>query len=122
MPASAARELAYHGFHTIEQLAEAPDVAKSKIGTLAQFCARAKTWVEASNSDANRIVQLEASIQNERERSRRLEEKLEVLIMRINATEGTDMNYEKEVAEPVANTDKIEVEVLAAKGRRKKRG
>jgi hypothetical protein len=30
IPASAAKELNYHGFFTIEQLAEAPDAAKAK--------------------------------------------------------------------------------------------
>jgi hypothetical protein len=123
IPASAAKELNYHGFFTIEQLAEAPDAAKARIGTLSQFCAKAKTWLEAAESDANRIVALEAAIEHERARSRRLEDKLEVLIARINATEGTDWKYEKEVEEAPSNVDKIEEEIaLATKSRRKRRG
>jgi chromosome segregation ATPase len=90
---------------------------------LSQFCAKAKTWLEAASSDANRIVALEAAIESERARSRRLEDKLEVLIARINATEGTDWKYEKEVEEAPSNVDKIEEEIAAAtKSRRKRRG
>jgi hypothetical protein len=122
IPASAAKELNHFGFFTIEQLAEAPDAAKAKIGTLAQFCVKAQKWVEAASSDQNRIVALEAAIENERNRNRRLEEKLEVLIARINATEGTNMTYEKEVEEAPSNVDMIEEEIARATKPRRKRG
>ena len=121
LPASAAKELNFHGFHTVEQLAEAPDAAKARIGTLAQFVSKAISWVEAANSDANKIVALEAAIEHERERSRKLESQMEVLIQRVNANEGTDLKMEKEVEKAPSNVDKLEAEVARATKRGRKR-
>jgi hypothetical protein len=114
IPGSAAREFKHVGFHTIEQLAEAPDVAKQKLGTLGRFCDVAKRWVENSQSDQSRVVALEQAVESERKRSKSLEEKLEVLIARINATEGTDLKLD--VAERDPDSD-----ILAEKRKRRRK-
>ena len=53
MSGSAMRELQYLGFKTVEQLANASDEAKRKLGTLAKFAKLAQEWLAAAKSAAN---------------------------------------------------------------------
>lgn len=91
MSGSAMRELQYIGFKTVEQLAEANDDVKRRLGPLAKFVKLAKEWLEASNSTQAEVVKLQNQLEREQARTAKLEEKLELLMQRVEASEGTDL-------------------------------
>ncbi len=91
IPGSALRELQHFGFKTVEQLAEASDETKRKMGTLGKFVKTAKDWIEAANGTQNDIVKLKAQLDRETKRSEKMAEQLELLMQRVEASEGTDL-------------------------------
>jgi hypothetical protein len=91
LPGTAMRELQHMGFRTVEQLAEANDDIKRRIGPLSQFVKKAKEWIEAANAPQNEIVSLREQLERERKRTEKLERDLAMLIQRVNATEGNSM-------------------------------
>jgi hypothetical protein len=98
MSGSAMRELQYLGFKTVEQLAAATDDVKRKLGPLSKFCKLAKDWLDAANSDQNSVVKLKQQLEAETKHRQQLEQKVELLLQRIEANEGTDLrSYRKEV-------------------------
>jgi hypothetical protein len=98
MTGSAMRELQYLGFKTVEQLANGSDEAKRKLGPLSKFVKLAQDWLAAAKSDQNEVVKLKQLLEKSETRQKALEEKLEILIQRIEANEGTDLrSYRKEV-------------------------
>jgi hypothetical protein len=124
MSGSALRELNYLGFKTVEQLANATDEVKRKIGPLSKLVSMAKDWLEAANSDQNDVVKLKQQLAAETAKRERLEEKLELFLQRIEANEGTDLRpLRKEMAEeeaPVA-AEPVEVETPKRRGRPRKK-
>jgi len=103
LPGTAMRELQYLGFKTVEQLAEANDDVKRRMGPLVQFVKRAKDWIEAANTPQNEIVAMRESLEKERARTFKLEEQLAILMQRIDSTEGNDFYTKRVVA--VSDTD-----------------
>lgn len=103
MSGSAMRELQYLGFKTVEQLSVATDDVKRKLGPLSKFCKLAKEWLEAANSDQNSVVKLKQQLEAETKKRENLEHKLELLMQRVEANEGTDLrgNRRAMVEEPV---------------------
>lgn len=98
MNGSAMKELQYLGFKTVEQLAEATDEAKRKMGTLVKYVKLAKEWLEAATGTQAQLVSIQQQLERERERTKNLEHQLGLLIRRVEASEGTDLrSYEKEV-------------------------
>lgn len=98
MTGSAMRELQYLGFKTVEQLAVASDEAKRKLGPLSKFAKLAEEWMAAAKSDQSEVVKLRHLLEREQSRTAKLEEKLELLLQRVEANEGTDLrSYRKEV-------------------------
>jgi hypothetical protein len=98
MTASAMRELHYLGFRTVEQLAEANDEIRRKIGPLSKFVKLAKDWLDAANSSQNDVSKLRQQLEQETKLRQSLAEKIELLLQRIEANEGTDLrSYRKEV-------------------------
>jgi len=91
MSGSAMRELQYLGFKTVEQLSAATDEVKRKLGPLSKFCKLAKEWLEAANSDQNSVVKLKQQLEAETKKRENLEHKLELLMQRVEANEGTDL-------------------------------
>lgn len=91
MSGSAMRELQYLGFKTVEQLSVATDDVKRKLGPLSKFCKLAKEWLEAANSDQNSVVKLKQQLEQETKKREHLEHKLELLMQRVEANEGTDL-------------------------------
>lgn len=87
--ASAIHELAYLGFRTVEQLAEASDEVKRKLGPLGKFVKMAKDWMDAATGPQAEVVSLRAQLERERLRSDRLENQVELLLQRVEANEGT---------------------------------
>jgi hypothetical protein len=88
---SAMRELQYMGFKTVEQLAQASDDVKRKMGTLSRFVKMASDWLDAANSPQNQVMTLREQLDKERTRTAKLEEHVGLLLMRIEANEGTQM-------------------------------
>jgi len=95
MSGSAMRELQYLGFKTIEQLAVATDETKRKLGPLSKFVKLAKDWIDAAKSDQNEVVKLRQLLEREQERTRNLENKVELLLQRVEASEGTDLRLQR---------------------------
>lgn len=93
--ASAIRELHYLGFRTVEQLAEANDDVKRRMGPLVQFVKAAKEWLDAASSDQAQVVALKSVVERERLRADRLENQVELLLQRIEANEGTQFTRPK---------------------------
>jgi len=91
MSGSAMRELNYLGFKTVEQLANATDEVKRKLGPLSKFVKLAKDWLDAANSDQNEVVKLKQLLEREQARTSALEHKLEVFMQRVEANEGIDL-------------------------------
>jgi len=88
---SVMRELQYLGFKTVEQLANATDEVKRKLGTAAQFVKVAKHWIEASNSSQSDVVRLQQQLEREQKRTEKLEEQVELLMQRVEGNEGIDL-------------------------------
>ena len=91
MSGSAMRELQYLGFKTVEQLSTATDEVKRKLGPLSKFCKLAKEWLDAANSDQNAVVKLKQQLEQETKKREHLEHKIELLMQRVEANEGTDL-------------------------------
>jgi hypothetical protein len=99
MSGSAMRELQYLGFKTVEQLATATDDVKRKLGPLSKFCKLAKDWLDAASSDQNSVVKLKQQLDIETKKRESLEHKLELLLQRIEANEGTDLRGTRQAME-----------------------
>jgi hypothetical protein len=119
MTASAMRELHYLGFRTVEQLATANDEIKRKIGPLSKFVKLAADWLEAAKSSQHDVVTLKQQLENESTRRKMLEEKVELLLQRIEANEGTDLRgMRKEVIQSAPVVDDLDVADDVAPARR----
>lgn len=97
--ASAVHELAYLGFRTVEQLAEANDEVKRRMGPLSKFVKEAQEWLSAANSGQSQVVALKESLEREKLRADRLENQIELLMQRIEANEGNRFERAKVVAD-----------------------
>lgn len=124
MTGSAMRELQYLGYKTVEQLAKASDESKRKLGPLSKFCKLAKEWLDAADSDQNSVVKLKQQLEQEGKQRRALEEKVELLLQRLEATEGTDMRSSRKemLAQKQDEFDEISVDYGADIEEPKKRG
>lgn len=129
LSATVVKELQYFGIKTVEQLAEATDAAKSKLGTAGRFVKMAKDWLDAANSTQSHVAKLQQLLELETERRKKLEDKLEIFMQRVEANEGTDLRESrKEVirfSEAVGDSldseeTGIEVETLPRRGRPRK--
>ena len=107
MSGSAMRELQYLGFKTVEQLAAATDDVKRKLGPLSKFCKLAKEWLDAAESDQNAVVKLKQQLEQETKKREHLEHKLELLLQRVEANEGTDLRGSRR-----AMVDPVEDELI----------
>jgi hypothetical protein len=90
--ASAIHELAYLGFRTVEQLAEANDEVKRRMGPLSRFVKEAKEWLQAASSEQAQVVSLKEALEREKVRGDRLENQIELLMQRIEGNEGTRLD------------------------------
>lgn len=111
--ASAIHELAYLGFRTVEQLAEANDAVKQKMGPLSRFVKEAQEWLKAANSEQSQVVSLRESLEREKLRVQRMEHQIELLMQRIEGNEG--IRFER----PKADVS-LEPEVKRGPGRPRK--
>jgi predicted nuclease with TOPRIM domain len=83
------------GFKTVEQLANATDEAKRKLGPLSKFCKLAKDWMDAAKSDQNEVVKLRQLLEREQAKTDDLRHKLELLMQRVEANEGISLRAER---------------------------
>ena len=91
MSGSVMRELQYLGFKTVEQLSVANDDVKRRLGPLTRFVKLAKDWLDAANADQNQVVKFKQLLEIEQKKRLQLENKLELLMQRVEANEGTDL-------------------------------
>lgn len=107
---SVVQELRALGFRTVEQLAEANDAVKRKMGPLVQWVKKAKEWVAAGESDQALVAQLRADNERLIAKNKSLAEQLELAHQRIDAIEGTDLSgqNEKATAAPKGRKKKVE--------------
>jgi hypothetical protein len=110
MSGSAMRELQYLGFKTVEQLAAATDDVKRKLGPLSKFCKLAKEWLDAANSDQNAVVKLKQQLEAETKKRENLEHKLELLMQRVEANEGTDLRGTRRAMAEEAVEDDLDLD------------
>ena len=99
MTGSAMRELQYLGFKTVEQLANANDDVKRRLGTLSKFVKLAQDWMQAAKSDTNEIVRLRQLLEREEAQRKLLQERLELFMQRVEANEGTDLRGARKAIE-----------------------
>lgn len=111
MNGAANKELQYLGFKTVEQLAEASDEAKRKMGTLSKYVKMAKDWLEAANGTPAQIVSLQQQLDRANARSKKLEEQLEILMQRVEASEGTDLRSARRQREVIQESDIDDVDL-----------
>lgn len=110
IPGSVVKELKYLGFHTVEQLAAASDEAKRKLGPIGNLIKKAADFLESANCPQAEIVNMRESLEREKRRTAKLEQTLELLLQRINANEGNNLSYKKDVADSIGDSEEIEVE------------
>jgi hypothetical protein len=124
MSGAANKELQYLGFKTVEQLAEASDEAKRKMGTLVKYVKMAKEWLEAATGTQAQIVALQQQLDREKTRSNKLEQQLEILMQRVEASEGTDLRSARKQREVIQESvlDDVIDEVLEEVDTGAKRG
>lgn len=91
MNGSTLRELQHLGFKTVEQLADAHDEVKRKLGPTGRFIKMAKDWLDAANSSQFNVVALKQQLEREQKRTAKLEEQVELLLQRVEGNEGTDL-------------------------------
>jgi hypothetical protein len=109
MNGSTLRELQHLGFKTVEQLADAHDEVKRKLGPTGRFVKMAKDWLDAANSSQFNVVALKQQLEREQKRTAKLEEQVELLLQRVEGNEGTDLRPRRK---EVIRSIEVEEEVL----------
>lgn len=92
IPRAVVEELKYYSIRTVEQLRDLNDEAKRKIGPLVQWHKKAVEWDKAANSKQAEVVALREQLQRQTEKAERLEEKLELMLQRLDAVEGNNLS------------------------------
>lgn len=111
LPGSTLRELQGIGFQTIEQLADANDDIKRRLGPTGRFVKMAKDWLEASTSTPAQVTALKQQLERELRRTAKLEHQVELLMQRVEGNEGTDLRPKRvDFAQEVDEVDEVEVE------------
>ena len=91
VPRTLVEELTFFGIKTVEQLANANDEVKRKLGPLNTWCKKAKNWIDGAKCDQNELVILKEQLEREQKRTSKMEEQIELLLRRIESNEGTSM-------------------------------
>lgn len=108
---SAVKELAHLGFRTVEQLAEAPDAVKPRLGTLGRFIKMAKDYLEAAKDPQLEAARVNSLLEVAEAKNAKLQEQIGLLISRIEALEGSKLDD----GAPVAGDEAVDIgEVDAA--------
>lgn len=111
IPGTAVRELQHMGFKTVEQLAEANDDIKRRVGPLAKYIKLAQEWLKAANSSQSDVVKLKEMLEREQKRSAKMEQQLDLLMQRIEANEGTNLRgIKKEVIQESQVEDDLDID------------
>ena len=105
---SVVKELHYLGFKTVEQLAAANDEVRRKLGPLGNLVKKAQDYIDAAATPQAEVVNLRESLEREKKRTSKLEEMVNLLLSRINSTEGNNLSVGKVVAESVLDEEEID--------------
>jgi hypothetical protein len=92
LPASICKELEYLGFRTVEQLSEANDSIRGRLGPIWQYVDRAKSWIQSANTPQSEVVGLREKLEKVEARNEKLLEQVELLLQRIEGNEGTRLS------------------------------
>lgn len=92
IPRAVVEEFKYFGIRTVEQLRDVSDEAKRKIGPLQSWVKKAKEWDKAANSTQAQVASLTAQLERATKRADALEDKMAMLMQRIDATEGNNFS------------------------------
>lgn len=112
LPGSTFRELQSLGFKTVEQLADATDDVKRRLGPTGRFVTLAKNWLEASTSTQAQVATLKAQLEREQTRTAKLEEMIELLMQRVEGNEGIDLRPKRvSIAAELAMEEQEETEL-----------
>ena len=112
MPGSTLREFQHQGFNTVEQLAEANDDVKRRMGPQGHFVKKAKDWLAAANTPQNLVVGLREALERERLRTQRLEDQLELLLQRVDANEGGSLSSRRAVREEYREVEDVRASAI----------
>jgi hypothetical protein len=105
---SVVKELQYLGFKTVEQLAAANDDVRRRLGPLGNLIKKAQDYLDAATAPQSEVVNLRESLEREKKRTAKLEEMVNLLLSRINSTEGNNMSLGKVVADSSFNEEEID--------------
>lgn len=89
------RELQHLGFKTVEQLAEAHDELRRKLGPTGRFIKMAKDWIDAANSSQYQVTTLKQQLERAETQTAKLREQVELLMQRIEGNEGIDLRPQR---------------------------
>lgn len=111
---SVVKELHYIGFKTVEQLAAANDDVRRRLGPLGNLVKKAQDFLDAATAPQAEVVNLRESLEREKKRTTKLEEMINLLMLRINSTEGNNLSLGKVVADPRFDEEEIGNETTEA--------
>lgn len=111
---SVVKELQYLGFKTVEQLAAANDDVKRRLGPLSNLVKKAQDYIDSASSTQADVVNLREGLEREKKRTAKLEEMVNLLLSRINATEGNNLSLGKVVADSSMDEEQIGNEISEA--------
>ena len=94
------------GLRTVEQLAEANDNVRAKMKGNYKYIKEAKEWLQNANSNQNQLLVEKKENEKLRARISALEDNVAALLMRIDATEGTNFSSEIRKSKKATNDDK----------------
>jgi hypothetical protein len=95
MNGSTLRELQHLGFKTVEQLAEAHDELRRKLGPTGRFIKMAKDWMDAATSSQYQVTTLKQQLDRAETQTAKLREQVELLMQRIEGNEGIDLRPQR---------------------------
>lgn len=82
-------ELKHYGIRTIEQLEEPTEETKRRMGPLVAWCKKASDWQKSAKSKQAEVTALREKTERLEKAVAKYEQDIELLIKRIEATEGT---------------------------------
>lgn len=86
-------ELAHYGLKTLEQLAEVDEGKRQKLGALAEWCDRAKDYLELSKEPKSVMTKLKEENKALLRKLQKTEDQLALILQRVSAAEGIRLEH-----------------------------
>lgn len=81
-------ELAHYGLKTLEQLSELDDGKRQKLGALAEWCDRAKDYLELAKEPKSVMTKIKEENKTLLRKLQKTEDQLALMLQRVSASEG----------------------------------